>query len=64
MVSIHNKEMLLCLNYKDLKACGGLNENGPYGHIYSSTWFPNVGTIWEGLGGITLLKQVCNDSTL
>lgn len=39
---------------------GGLNENGPYRLIYLNVWFLVSGTVWEGLGGVTLLEVVCH----
>ena len=40
--------------------CGGLNENGPCRFIYLNAWFPVDGTVWEGLGGVALLEEVCH----
>ena len=35
--------------------CGGLTENGPVACLVSVG-----GTVWEGLGGVALLEEVCH----
>lgn len=37
-------------------SCGGLNENGLYRLMYLNALSPVGELIWEGLGGVTLLK--------
>jgi hypothetical protein len=38
---------------------GGLNENAPQRLIYLNTWSLVGVTIWEGLGDMALLIEVC-----
>lgn len=38
--------------------CGGVNENGPRGSCLH-TWLLAGGTIWEGVGGVVLLEEMC-----
>lgn len=40
--------------------CGGLNEK--YSHIlqHFNTWLPISGSVWVGLGCVTLLEEVCH----
>jgi hypothetical protein len=38
----------------------GLNENGPYMLSYLNSWSSVGWTIWEGLGGMALLEEVCH----
>ena len=45
---------------KVLRRCGGLNENCPQRLMYLNTWSPVGGNIWEGLGGVVLLEEVCH----
>lgn len=40
------------------KKCNGLNEKCPQRLWHLSTWFPVVGTIWGGLGGVAILEEV------
>lgn len=40
------------------KKCNGLNEKCPQRCWHLSTWFPVVGTIWGGLGGVAILEEV------
>jgi hypothetical protein len=40
--------------------CGGLNENGLHRLIFLNIWSPVSGTVWECLGGLTLLVDVCH----
>lgn len=42
-----------------LPSRGDLNENGPYGLIQLTGWFPTGGIVWEGLG-VALLDEVCD----
>lgn len=44
---------LNCISY-----CG-LNENGSHSLMYLNAWFPAVETVWEVLGGLALLSEVC-----
>ena len=39
---------------------GSLNENDPCSLIYLNAWLPVGRTIWEGLGGVALLEEVCH----
>ena len=39
---------------------GILNENGSHRLIYLNVWSPVGGPVWEGLGGVALLKEVCH----
>jgi hypothetical protein len=43
------------------RPCGGLNESDPNVCIYLRTSFPVGGTVWEGLGGVISLKEVCHE---
>lgn len=38
---------------------GGLNENCPHVLIYLNAWSPVGGSIWERLGGVASLEEVC-----
>ena len=41
--------------------CGGWNENAHHRLVYLNTESPVGGTIWEGLGSVTLLEgKVCH----
>ena len=40
--------------------CGSLNENDLYRLNVLNIWFLLCGTIWEGLGGVTLLGEACH----
>ena len=40
-------------------ACDSLNENGPQRLLSLNTWPPVGGTVWEGLGHVALLEEVC-----
>lgn len=40
--------------------CGGLNKNGPNKLIGLNVWSPVGGIVWEGLGGVALLKEFCH----
>ena len=37
-----------------------LDENGPHKFLFVNAWSPVGGTVWEGLGGVALLKEVCH----
>jgi hypothetical protein len=37
-----------------------VGQNGSHRLMCLSTWFPVGGTIWEGLGGLALLKEGCH----
>lgn len=37
----------------------GLNENSFHKVIYLNTWSTVGGSVWEGLGGVTMLEKVC-----
>lgn len=37
---------------------GSLKENGSHGLLCLNDWSPVSGTIWEGLGGMTLLECI------
>ena len=39
--------------------CGCLNENGSHRLLCLDAWSPVKGTVWEGLGGVALLEEVC-----
>lgn len=41
------------------KVCGGLNENGIYRLRYLKARSLVYGTVWEVLGGVALLEEVC-----
>lgn len=43
-----------------LGQCSGLNKNGPQRLMYLNTWSPVSGSVWEGLGGGSLLEEVCH----
>lgn len=47
-----SKSYLIC-------ARGGLNETSPHRLTYVNAWSAIVGTAWEGLIGVALLKEVC-----
>ena len=32
----------------------------PHRLVYLNAWFPAGRTVWEGLGGVALLKEVCH----
>jgi hypothetical protein len=38
----------------------GLKKNAPYRLMYLNTWSPVSATVWEGLGGVALLEEVCH----
>lgn len=40
--------------------CGALNENAPHRLMCLNTWYPVSRTVWEGLGGVALLKEMCH----
>jgi hypothetical protein len=40
--------------------CGGLNENSLHRFMNLNIWFLDGGTVWEGLGGMALLEEVCH----
>lgn len=42
-----------------LEQFGSLSMNGCHGLKCLSTWFPVGETVWEGLGGMALLEEVC-----
>lgn len=42
------------------KNCDTLSENGAHGHICLSVWLLANGTLWEGLKGMALLKELCH----
>ena len=39
--------------------CGDLNKSDFHRHVHSDVWSPGGGTVWEGLGYVFLLKEVC-----
>lgn len=39
--------------------CGGLDETGPYKFIYLNTWSSAGRSVWEGLGSVAVLEEVC-----
>lgn len=39
---------------------GSLNENDPHGLMYLIAWLPVGGAVWEGLGEVALLAEVCH----
>lgn len=41
-------------NITRMELCGSLNENSPYTLMLG--WMVHSGTVWEGLGGVTLLE--------
>ena len=41
-------------------SCDGLNENGPHRLIYLNAWLRVGRTVWEGIGGVALLEEVCH----
>lgn len=44
-----------------LECSCGLSENGPLRFIHLSIWsLVDEGTVWEGLGGVALLEEVCH----
>jgi hypothetical protein len=40
--------------------CGGVNKNVSYQLTYLNAWCSVGGSVWEGLGGMTLLEEVCH----
>jgi hypothetical protein len=40
--------------------CGGFNENGSHRLICLKAGSPGSGTVWEGLGGVASLEEVCH----
>lgn len=40
--------------------CGGLNENVPKRLKCMNAWVPGDGPIWEKLGGVALLEEICH----
>ena len=44
----------------DLSHCGDLNDHGPYILICLNTLSPVAGTVWEGLGGVVSLEELCH----
>lgn len=40
--------------------CSGLSEKGTHRLIYLNTWSPVGRSVWEGLGHIALLEEVCD----
>jgi len=44
--------------------CRGLDGNGPQRLMCVNTWSPVGKTVWEGLGGVALLEEVCHWSGL
>lgn len=42
------------------QSASGLNENGPHGFIYLSSWNPVGGTVLEELLGVVSLEKACN----
>jgi hypothetical protein len=40
--------------------CGDLNENGPHTLICLNNWPSVGGIVWEGLGSVALLEEVCH----
>ena len=41
-------------------ACEGLHENDPQRLMVLTAWSPFGGTVWDGLGGVALLEEVCH----
>jgi hypothetical protein len=40
--------------------CGGFDETGPARLICVKAWSIVGGTVWEGLGAVALLEEVCH----
>jgi hypothetical protein len=40
--------------------CGGLSEDASLKFICLNAWASVSGTVWEGLGGVALLEEVCH----
>ena len=43
--------------YYGIEEGGGLNKHGPHRLLYLNTWSPGTRTVWERLGGVSLLKK-------
>ena len=43
-----------------LKSKHNVDENSLHSIMHLSVWFPVGGTVWEGLGGVVLLEEVCH----
>lgn len=59
------QKILLCfvlLSAKEKLAAGrgGLNENAPHRLRFLNTQSPIGDTVWDSLGGVALLKDVCH----
>ena len=44
---------------RETEECGGLNKKGPFRLMFECL-IPRGGTIWEELGGVALLEDVCH----
>lgn len=44
--------------------CGGWNGNGPHRLLYLNALPPVAGTVWEPLGGVGLLEEMCHRGRL
>jgi hypothetical protein len=49
-----------CTDILPVYVCGDLDENGPHICLCLSTWPLLSGIIWEGLGSVALLEEVCH----
>lgn len=43
-----------------LEPCSGFNKDSPCQLIYLNALSPVSGTVWENLGGVSLLEEVCH----
>lgn len=44
---------------RETEECGGLNDKGPF-RLTFECLIPHGGTLWEDLGGVALLEDVCH----
>jgi hypothetical protein len=54
-----------CIKFPNIRPeteiiCDVLNKNGPHWLICLNDWSQTGGTVWEGVGNVTLLWEVCH----